>query len=64
VVHENERKARENPKIIPIRTRLKIKKLFDDNFCVRFIFFSFDNSLILIINPNIINSYRLKTKGF
>jgi hypothetical protein len=41
VEHEKERNARENPKIIPIRTRLKMKKPLDDNFRTRFIAVSF-----------------------
>jgi len=42
VVHEKERKARENPKIIPISTRLKMKKLLDDNFFAKLKNDSFD----------------------
>jgi len=43
VVHEKERKARENPKIIPISTRLKTKKFLDDSLRIKFIFISFKN---------------------
>jgi hypothetical protein len=37
VEQEKERKARENPMITPKKTRLKMKKFFDDNLCVKFI---------------------------
>jgi hypothetical protein len=47
VEHEKDRNARENPKIIPIRTRLKMKKLLDDNFRIRFITVSFASMYIL-----------------
>jgi hypothetical protein len=37
LVQEKERNASEKPKITPIKTRLKIKKLLDDKRCVRLI---------------------------
>jgi hypothetical protein len=45
VEQENDRKARENPKITPSRTRLKTRKFFDDK---RFII-SIKYSRIIIV---------------
>jgi hypothetical protein len=38
VEQEKDKKARENPKMAPIRIRLKISKFFEDSFCKIFIF--------------------------
>jgi hypothetical protein len=38
VEQEKDKKARENPKMAPISTRLKISKFLEDSFCNIFIF--------------------------
>jgi hypothetical protein len=40
VEQEKDKKARENPKITPISTRLKMKKFLEDNFLTRFMLYS------------------------
>jgi hypothetical protein len=37
VEQENDKKAKENPINIPIKTKLKMRRLFDDNFSIIFI---------------------------
>jgi hypothetical protein len=35
---EKDKKARENPKITPIKTRLKTNRFFEESFCKKFMY--------------------------
>jgi hypothetical protein len=52
VDQEKDKKARENPKMAPIRTRLKMSKFLEDSFCKTFIFYAPDLCIIVRFSQN------------